>query len=167
MGYVNFKINAQTIVITPGVTPTYTNVALDHLGFVNFALGTSVTDAGKDYYIQDLGGGSIKITFINTNAAPSVKDYAQYRRFKMFNRLIDLIDSPNKNKMTMLINYTTGEKRSLSSMTISDIVTSSTQHKSFTLNTGLTTAALTDVLAGFLVFYTEDNEFIILSLIHI
>ena len=161
LGYVNFKINAQTIVITPGVTPTYTNVALDHLGFVNFALGTSVTDAGKDYYIQDLGGGSIKITFINTNAAPSVKDYAQYRRFKMFNRLIDLIDSPNKNKMTMLINYTTGEKRSLSSMTISDIVTSSTQHKSFTLNTGLTTAALTDVLAGFLVFYTEDNEFII------
>ena len=74
---------------------------------------------------------------------------------------MDLIDSPNKNKMTLLLenNGATGEKASLSTMTISDIVTTSTSNKSFILNTGLTDAKLADILAGSFVLYTVDNEF--------
>ena len=157
LGYVDFQIDKQQVV----GTPTFTNVGLDHLGFNNFVLGANSTTAGADYVVEDLGSGKIKITFCNTNSSISTRDYEQYRRFKMFNRLVDLIDSPNKEKMTMLINHSTGEKKSLDSMTISNIVTSSTQHKSFELNTGLTTQQLDHILKGFLVFYTTDNEFII------
>ena len=79
----------------------------------------------------------------------------------MFNRLVDLIDSPNKNKMTLVLDTdgVTGEKASLSTMTISNIVTVSTSNKSFYLNTGLTDAKLADILNGTFIIYTVDNEF--------
>jgi hypothetical protein len=79
----------------------------------------------------------------------------------MFNRLVDLIDSPNKDKMTLVLDTdgVTGEKASLSTMTISNIVTVSTSNKSFILNTGLTDAKLADILNGTFIIYTLDNEF--------
>jgi hypothetical protein len=79
----------------------------------------------------------------------------------MFNRLVDLIDSPNKNKMSLVLDTdgVTGEKASLSTMTISNIVTVSTSNKSFVLNTGLTDAKLADILNGTFILYTVDNEF--------
>jgi hypothetical protein len=79
----------------------------------------------------------------------------------MFNRLVDLIDSPNKDKMTLVLDTdgSTGEKASLSTMTISNIVTVSTSNKSFYLNTGLTDAQLANILNGTFIIYTVDNEF--------
>jgi hypothetical protein len=53
------------------------------------------------------------------------------------------------------------EKASLSSMTITSIVTSTTTNKSFILNTGLTNAELADIVNGYFVIYTEDNEFLL------
>ena len=150
LGYVTFDVYQQEI----SGTPSFTNVNIDEDGFKNFEVGT-------DYLVEDLGSGSIKVTFLDTDASPSVKNYEQYRRFIMFNRLVELIDSTNKDKMTMLLNYTSGKKASLSGMTITDIVTSTTQDKSFVLNTGLTSVEIADVLEGYLVFYTVDNEFII------
>ena len=80
-------------------------------------------------------------------------------RLKAFNRLISILDSPNSDKVTMLV--TGGEKVSLSGMTLSDIETSSTQEKSFKLDTGLSVAQLVDILTGGLTFYTEDNEMLL------
>jgi hypothetical protein len=150
LGYVKFRVLNQEIT----GSPVFTNVNVDEDGFKNFEIST-------DYTIDDLGAGSIKVSFTNTDASPSTKSYEQYRRFKMFNRLIELIDSTNKDKMTMLINHTSGEKASLSGMTITNIVSSATQDKSFVLNTGLTSTEIADVINGYLVFYTIDNEFII------
>ena len=56
---------------------------------------------------------------------------------------------------------TGGEKVSLSGMTLSDIETSSTQEKSFKLDTGLVSPQLDDILTGGLTFYTEDNEMLL------
>ena len=53
------------------------------------------------------------------------------------------------------------KKVSLSGMTITSIVTSTTSNKSFVLNTGLSVSDLSDILKGYLVFYTIDNEFIL------
>ena len=158
LGYVNFNVLSGAIVGTPSVT----NVNVDTNGFKDYILGTN--SSIHDFYVTNLGAGSIKIEFIGTNAKASTANYEQYRRIKQFNRLVDLIDSPNKNKMSMgLGNWTNQQSRkvSLSGVTITNIVTSSTQNKSFVLNTGLTTAELTDVIAGYLVFYTEDNELLI------
>ena len=121
--------------------------------------------SNKDYYITSPSDGVIKVTFIGTSNTPDVRDYAQYRKFKVFNRLVDLLDSPNKDKMVMLLSSDTSntmKKVSLSGMTITNIVNTITSDKSFYLNTGLTTNDLSDVINyGFLVFYTVDNEFIL------
>ena len=158
LGYVELKMISGSI--AQNLT-SFNNVNIDGGGFVDFTFGNSNS---YDYFIgthSTPDSGVIKIEFKNTNAKPSTNNYAQYRRFKQFNRLVDLIDSPNKNKMTLLLENhgATGEKASLSTMTISDIVTTSTSNKSFILNTGLTDAKLADILAGAFVLYTVDNEF--------
>ena len=139
-------------------TPVWEDINIEEGGFKNFEFGV-------DYNVEAVVGatGSIKVSFTNTDASISVKEYAQYRRFKMFNRLVDLIDSPNKDKMAMLKSHdgNKGDKISLANVSISNIVTSSTQDKSFELKLPFETSELSDILEGFLVFYTIDNEFIV------
>ena len=166
LSYVFFKTRYGSI-LTSGYTQS--NVVLNNTGssgddsYLDLVHGTA---SGKDYYISDLGSGSIKVSFNNTNSSPSTSNYEVYRRIKLFNKLVSILDSANKDKVVMVLTPS-GEdsegatKVSLSGMTITDIVTSSTQNKSFVLNTGLTTADLSYVLNGFLCFYTVDNEFIL------
>ena len=139
-------------------TPIWEDINIEEGGFKNFEFGV-------DYSVEAVVGatGSIKVSFINTDASISVKEYAQFRRFKMFNRLVDLIDSPNKDKMVMLKSHdgNKGDKISLADVSISNIATSSTQDKSFELKLPFETSELSDILEGFLVFYTVDNEFIL------
>jgi hypothetical protein len=158
LGYVEFKVIGGSIA---QYLTSFNNINIDQNGFVDFTFGNSNS---YDYFIgthSTADSGVIKIEFKNTNSAPSTNNYAQYRRFKMFNRLVDLIDSPNKDKMTLVLDTdgVTGEKASLSTMTISNIVTVSTSNKSFILNTGLTDAKLADILNGTFIIYTLDNEF--------
>ncbi len=158
LGFVELKMISGSI--AQNLT-SFNNVNINGSGFVDFTFGNS---SSYDYFIgthSTPDSGVIKIEFKNTNSVPSTNNYAQYRRFKAFNRLVDLIDSPNKNKMTLLLDRdgATGEKASLSTMTISNIVTTSTSNKSFILNTGLTDVKLADILAGTFVLYTVDNEF--------
>jgi len=158
LGYIEFDMkDGYFITSSINVTP----VSVDPAGYVDFSFGSTT---GNDFYIATQSApdsGIIKVEFIDTNTVPSVSNYAQYRRYKMFNRLVNLIDSPNKDKMTLLLddNGVTGEKVSLSSISISNIVTSSTSNKSFVLHTGLTDSQLSNVLNGLFVIYTVDNEF--------
>jgi hypothetical protein len=157
LGYIDFTVYQGSIDSVTAISSGVTDVTVGDSGtfdYLDFRLGT-------DYSITDLGSGSLKIEFLGTNTKSDVKNYEQYRRFKMYNRLVNLIDSPNKNKMTMLLDNSM-TKVSLGLMTITDIVTSTLENKSFTLNTGLTTVELVNVITdGLLVFYTEDNEFIL------
>ena len=158
LGYATFSMIGGEIIPTSFVNPTDINVTTT--GFKDFSFGTTITD---DYYIATQSTtGSILVEFKNTNTVSDVKNYAQYRRFKMFNRLVNLISSTNKDKMTMCLGTTNLFKKvSLSGMTITNIVTSTTSNKSFVLNTGLTNAELIDISRGYLVFYTVDNEFLL------
>lgn len=157
LGFVNFDMANGDIASS---TVTVTDVNIGSSGFIDFSFGTGATD---DYSIATQSTtGSIKITFENTNTVPSTANYAQYRRFKMFNRLVDLIDSANKDKMTLCLGPTNlFEKVSLSNISITNIVNSSVSDKSFILNTGLTNAKLADILNGYFVIYTVDNEFLL------
>lgn len=159
LGYVEFDMsNGEIAASTVNVTP----VNVDGSGFLDFSFGTGVND---DYYIATQStpnSGIIKVEFQNTNSTPSVANYTQYRRFKLFNRLVDLIDSVNKDKMTLCLGPNNGyEKVSLSGITITNIVSTSTSNKSFILNTGLTDSELSDILKGYFTVYTLDNEFLL------
>ena len=154
LGYVNFSTKSSLINSLGTVTP----VGVNGGGFLDFTFGTA---SGSDYYISSLGDGKVKVEFIGTTGTITTSSYEKYRRVKLFNRLIDLIDSPNKNKMSLVLSPSTYNKLSFENIEISDIVTSTTQNKSFVLSTGLTELELTDIKKGYFVVYTEDNEFIL------
>jgi hypothetical protein len=154
LGYVNFRIFNGNIA-TASVTNTPVNV--NGGGFVDYQHGST-----GDYSITLQGSGSIKVEFLDTNTAPSVKNYEQYRKIKLFNKLVDLIDGANKDKMTLCLGPANNfDKVSLSGMSITNVVTSTIANKSFILNTGLSNAKLVDILSGYFVVYTVDNETIL------
>lgn len=132
---------------------TFNDVTVGASGFIDMVEST-------DYQITDEGNGSIKVEFLSTNATQDVKNYEQYRRFKTFNRLVSLLDGPNKDKSVMVLG-STDEKYRLENATISNIVTSSLLNKSFVLNTTLTSTQLQEVIDGYLLIYTVDNEVIL------
>jgi len=154
LGYLNFIVASGSFA---SQSLSVTDVNIDTNGFVDYTFGTQ---SGRDYYISEVSTGKIKVEFRDTANTPSVSNYTQYRRFKLFNRLTSLIDSPNKNKMSILLDPTTYEKYSLENIEISDIVYSTTQNKSFTLS-GFGTTDLTYIKQGFFTLYTEDNEFLL------
>ena len=156
LGYVNFQIFNGDIA-TASVALTDVNVYSG--GFVDYQHGST-----GDYNITLESTGSIKVEFLDTDTTPSVKNYEQYRKIKLFNKLVDLIEGANKDKMTLCLGPTNDfDKVSLSGMTITNIVppSSSTLNKSFILNTGLSNDKLVDILHGYFVVYTVDNETIL------
>jgi hypothetical protein len=162
LGKVTFSVQYQAFV-TSSTVFTDISVVYGTTGVTKY----KHLEPGTDYDITPVGSGIIKVAFNGTADTPDVKNYEQYRKFKIFNRLVDLIDSPNKDKMVMLLSSSTSgtmKKASLSGMTISNIVNTITSNKSFYLNTGLDNSDLSEVLTsggGFLAFYTIDNEFIL------
>jgi hypothetical protein len=162
LGYVTYNVRFQRIQGTPTFKKVYVDYA-DSPANAKAATKYIHLNFGTDYTITNLGNGSIKVTFLDTDDTPTTKNYEVYRRFKAFNRLVSILDNPNKDKVTMLLGTDPGtmNKWSLKTTTISEIVTTTTSEKSFVLNTGLSSNDLRYVLGGLLVFYTEDNEFIL------
>jgi hypothetical protein len=152
LGYVTFQVSGGFFT----GTPTFTHISVKSTGYNELTFGTG----SNDYYVTNLNNGSVKVEFNNTANTANPSNYSQYRRIKIFNNMINLLDGPNKDKMTMVINSTSMEKVSLSGMTITNIVTSNTSNKSFVLNTGLSSTQINSVINGYLLFYTTDNEFI-------
>ena len=132
----------------------------DDKEYVEYGYADPVYFSDSDYFIYDLGNGDIKVEFFGTNAVPSTKNYRQYRKFKTFNKIISILDSALKDRATLIIDNS-GTKRSLENMTISNIVNSSTQNKSFILHTGDSAIAEYLNLTGQFTLYKVDNEFIL------
>lgn len=148
LGYIEFDLNSGMFGTSSFL---YTDVTVDGGGFVDLELNT-------DFTITDEGSGVIKVEFLDTNSTADVKNYEQYRRFKAFNRFLSVLDSPNSDKVAMIIN-SNGDKKSFSEMSLTNIVTSTTENKSFKIETGLTDVSY--ILDGNLIFYTIDNEMLI------
>lgn len=150
LGYVSFVVKSGKF----GTASTvFTDITVNTNGYRE--LSTS------DYTVTNMLNGSVKVEFISTSGTITTANYSQYRRIKTFNNMINLLDGPNKDKMTMVIDSNSYTKKSLSSMTVTGVVTSTTSNKSFTLNTGLSTSIISDILAGYLLFYAVDNEYLL------
>lgn len=152
LGYFNIEFGVG---VFTDITPNH--VTVDGSGFVEL-------ESATDYSMTNTGtssNASFKIEFLSTTGTIYTRDYEKYRRIKMFNHLVSLLDSVNKNKMTMVVD-TDGVKKSLSTMTITNIVTSTSYNKSFIINTGLAESVFTDsLLDNNLLLYTLDDEFIL------
>jgi len=131
---------------------SYTNVSVNSTGFNDLIFNT-------DYTVTDLSGGNIQVVFLNTAASPSTRNYTQYRKIKLFNYIVSLLSSVNIAQMSVIVNFITYEKASLANASISNIITSETQNKSFVLSTGLTNYS--ELVNGGLLFYSKDDEFIL------
>jgi len=132
-------------------------------------LGFGTNSTVHDYYVYDLSNtpgyaqGDVQLVFWGTNAAADSKNYSQYRKIKMFNTILSFINSSYKDRATMIVSEDiTGNrtKKSLADMTVTNIVTSTSQNKSFVLKTGLSDVSYI-AGEGRLIFYKEDNEFIL------
>ena len=173
LGYVDVQVRNGQFVGDYNVT----NITVDGDGYRDFVFGnTIVTEDCKtapDFYVDEIATAngftnSFRITFKGTNTQPHTYEYSKYRRFKMFNHLVSLIDSANINKMSLLLDSMSMTKYSLESATITDIVTSTILEKSFVLNINTDgysqdyySDGIDSILNGFLNFYTIDNEFIL------
>lgn len=151
LGYVYFDVAPSTGEFH---NVDFTNVTINGGGFIDL-------DYGNDYDITETAVGSLKVEFLGTNVSADVTDYETYRKFKMFNNLVAVLDTPRINRMAMLGDYNYS-KLSLENASITDIVTSTNLNKSFILNTGVVDFDSSDILdGGFIVLYTEDNELIL------
>jgi len=156
LGFVEFSIAGATSSTQAfGATPSMTDITIDSFGYIELIHGSS-----DDYYIQDLTDGQIKVEFLDTDGSITTRDYWKYRKLKIFNYLISVLDSSMSSRATMLINSDM-EKKSVEMMSISGIVNNQTNNKSFVLNTGLSSGEYNDLLNGFIVLYTLDDELIL------
>jgi len=160
LGYVTFTLVSGLI-----TSSEFTDVTVGVDGYKDFSFGSNslcdfnVTDVTLSNPVAGFTK-SFKVEFIGTNTvSDNTSNYKEHRRFKMFNRLVSIIDSTNKSKVSMLVDSTNYDKYSLADATITNIVTSTSLNKSFVLNTNIMNIG--DIVKGFLVFYTEDNEFIL------
>jgi hypothetical protein len=110
-----------------------------------------------------LNTGDFKVEFLNTNSTPDVKEYEQYRRFKLFNSLLTYVNTSTSNRGLMLLSpQSDTEKKSLADITINEVKTGTTVNKSFVVRSGLSASVVNDIVTtGELVFYKIDDEFLI------
>ena len=152
VGVNDFVLGYANIFVTDGgdFVPTYTDVYTNASGFVELTHTV-------DYQVTATASG-IQVTFNDTADTPNVRNYEQYRKIRLFNTLRTYLLSGSKNKISMIVN-TDQDKLSLVDVTVDNVITSTTYDKSFTLlGTGVATS---DVLNGLLLFYYEDNEFVL------
>jgi len=148
LGYMNFNVVNGFFSYA-----TYSNVMVNNSGYVDLQLTT-------DFTITNPSAGQIKVTFTDTAATDSTNNYERHRRVRLFNYILNMLDSSNLYEMTMLKDVTTFEKLSLGGASLVTYNVATTANKSFTLNLGTSTTP-TDISLGNLMFYKVDNELLI------
>ena len=152
LGYLSFTVSSGSIATS---SVSFTHLSVNTTGYKELIFGTS-----SDYYVTDMGSGSFKVEFLQTSVEDLSSNYVSHRKIRLFKHITNLLDSSNISKMSILVDNTTMEKYSLENTTITNIVTSTTSNKSFTLNTGLSNVP-TNILNGGLIFYTLDDEMVL------
>lgn len=190
---------------TPNTQPIVASTDIV-FGYASFSVysGDFVSGSITDVTINDIGGGggnsyiplsygvdyifstasqpdgSFKVEYLDTNESLNLSKYETARKIKHFNSMLTYINTSSTSKGVLLLDPM-GEtlKTSMASVTVKDIVTSTTQNKSFVITTAVPTnntvnnyvqddyvenyfLDVTDVQnifnAGALVFYKIDDE---------
>lgn len=155
--------------VTGSFAPSITDVTINNTSgggssaFITLVNGTDYTFSTASTPQSVLAEGDIRVTMLNTNSTPSVTDYSNYRKFKLFNTLLTYINASTTFRGLMLLSpQSDTTKKSLSEVTFAEIKTGTTENKSFVIKTGLTNSEINDIVSnGELVFYKLDDEFLI------
>jgi hypothetical protein len=152
-----FNGNGFLLNITQGAGATIvTPTSLTFSGGVNEGFNPMLPST--DYTITDNGSGTFELEFVNTSGSITPRNYAQHRRKRYFNQLLNYFESTDLQKGTMIKDITTQEKFSLENASSPNSVTSETSNKKIQISTGLTSVP-TDIATGQnLIFYKIDNE---------
>lgn len=156
LGYVEFDIDVNGLIDTGSIN--FYDITVDETDYIPFTFGS-----GMDYNITNVGTTSssiLRFELPNTALTISPTQYNEFRKYKKFNSLLNVLDSVNIDKSILIKNNTTFEKLSLSEMSVDNIQTSSTVNKSFDLLTNLPESELLDIINGYLVVYKIDDELI-------
>jgi len=158
---IEYKVYNGQVSQSMGYSPVVTPISIGYIG-QSGVVGNGFKELvfNTDYSVTEVTPGTIKIEFKDTAWIDDVTNYKRHRLIRIFDSLLNMLDSSNIGKMAMIVNITTGEKLSLSNATLITSVVSSSSNKSLTLNLGISTTP-SDILAGNLVFYSIDNEFIL------
>jgi hypothetical protein len=154
LGYANVSIfNNSVDNINYFTQFNYTPVTVNAAGFIELKQGSTL-----DYTMSgNASTGVVTFTFNNTNVVPDTSQYVVNRRIKEFNYISNFLTSPNVAEMVVIDDI--GSKHSLAGMSVTNVVTSTSLNKSFTLNTNIL-AGITNLVNGNLLLYIVDNEFI-------
>ena len=171
LGWGTVSLNGG-VFVTGSFAPVITDITIGLTGSGN-GLGSDAyitLENGVDYTFSTastpqliLNSGDFQVTFLNTNSTPDVRQYEQYRRFKLFNSLLTYINTSVSNRGLMLVSpQGDTEKKSLSEITIDNVRTGTTVNKSFVVRSGLSDSIVSNIAnTGELVFYKIDDEFLI------
>ena len=133
------------------IAPTFTNVTLNNTGYVYLNAADLAAQVSTNIY-------DIEFIFNGTSGSIPTSDYATYRRVKEFNRLLAILDGPNKDKAVFITG--SGAKTSLVGATI---IVDTTADKTIKVSLVDVTA---DIRTAFIAsgrrftLYNVDNEFI-------
>jgi len=163
LGYLNFTVN-NGYFITSTTFSYPTEPAWTNVGVLSTSAEAKELDPILDYTITDLNDGSFKLEFLDTDDTNlnggSQGDYDRHRKISIYNQILDILNSTDAEKATMIIDYATGEKYSASNISISNIVSTTSANKSVTINLGIGSVP-SDILDGNFTLYKEDSEFTI------
>jgi hypothetical protein len=158
LGYLSFTVSngyflaSQVSWTNVGINGTYGTPK-------EFTVGTFSTN---DYTITDLGSGSFRLQFTDTDGANlnggSLGNYERHRKIDIFNKIVDILDSTDSEKATMIIDFATGRKYSAQSVSVSSVNSSTLADRSLVINLG-TSSVPSDIRDGNFVLYREDSEF--------
>ena len=161
LGYLSFTVSNIGYLVPNEFTWNEVGVGTATFSPKEFTLGTFSTN---DYNIttDGLPAGSFKLEFNGTTGANinggSSGNYIRHRRIDLFNKLINILDSTDKNQATMIVDFSTNQKYSAEFITTSNLVNTTSQNKSVVINLG-TSSVPQHILDGNFVLYKKANEF--------
>jgi hypothetical protein len=120
-------------------------------------IGYNALDFQTDYNITSISSGKIKFEFIDSDGDNSTSAYEKWRKIRLFRNMLEVLDTTDVTKSTMLQDIVTREKFSLVNADVTLTTDTATLDRSFEMTLG-TTSVPQVLLDGNFVFYAVDNE---------
>lgn len=169
--------NTQPVVASTDIVFGYASFSVYNGDFVSATMTdvtiNNTTGGGESAYIPLSYGtdyifstasqpdGSFKVEYLDTNESLNLSKYETARKIKHFNAMLTYINTSTTSKGVLLLDPMGDTlKLSMEDVTIKDIVTSTTQNKSFVIETTtIGQSYIQDFVdSGVLAFYKIDDE---------
>lgn len=119
--------------------------------------GFNQFDFGTDYTITQPSAGTMRFEFLQSSGIDLPTSYVLRRKIRLFKNMLNVLNSTDSVRATMMSDITSRTKFSLSNALVTNVVDNPTSNRSFQISLG-TSSVPTDALNGNFLFYKVDNE---------